>query len=193
MLSYEPRCGTHIQGAAVTARTMAREARRPVRLRFNGVVLVATRKTSVASLLWTFDLVMSQHAQAYRTSRRGIEQAKRRKQQIADNQQQVDFLCRMLASAIRNGLSDVVLWCAEFSEAADDIGVKYSPSTIARQLTEAGYVDNQHCGRPEADFSNAQVLGEFIVGQAINCLNHAMPPHPMTRRYAKRYAELAKS
>jgi len=183
-------CGTHIRDAAETARSMAVQHRKPVQFRFNGVPLTATRKTSVDSILWTFGLVQRQRADSYRKSKRGIQQAKRSKQQIADNQQQVDFLCRHLAAAIRGGLSDVVLWCSEFSECADDIAVKYSPSTIIRQLTEAGYVDNQHVGQPQEDFADKQTLGEYIVGQAISCLQNRLPPHSITQKFAADYFRL---
>jgi len=183
-------CGTHIRKASETARRMAVTNCLPVRFKFNDVVLTATRKTSVASLLWTFDLVTSQHAQSYRKSKRGIEAARRRKQQIADKQQAVDHLINTLEASIANGLSDVVLWLSRFSEVADDVDVAYSEEIIIQALKSAGYVADQHVGRPKEDFTNKQLLGEYIVGQAISCLEGGMPPHPITQTFAATFFKL---
>ena len=189
-INYEPMCGEHIRETSETARRMAVENRLPVRFDFNGVVLTATRKTSVSSMLWTFDLVLSQHAQTYRKSKRYTEAARRRQQQLADSQQIVNHLLNTLDASIANGLSDVVLWLSRFSEVADDCDLTYSKSDIARKLTTAGYIKNQHVGRPQSDFDNRKVLGEYIAGQAISVLEHGLPPHPITAKFARQYLEI---
>ena len=186
-VDYDPLCGTHIRVASETARKMAIANNCSVRFKFNDVYLVATRKTSVTSLLWTFDLVMNQHSQTYRKSKRYAEQERRRKQKLADDQQTVNHILNTLDASIANGLSDVVLWLSRFSEVADDCGLVYSEHEMAQKLTAAGYVNGQHCGRPQSDFDNRQVLGEWIVGQAISALEHGLPPHPITQKFAEQY------
>ena len=187
VITYDPSPGTHIRNAATKARCMATKNRRPVRFKFNDVVLTATRKTSVDSLLWTFGLVMSQHAQQYRNSRRGREAEARRKQQIIDAQHRVDHLLNTLDASIQNGLDDTVLWLSRFSEVSDDCGVRYSTFDVSQKFVDAGYSENQHVGRPQEDFHDRQTMGEYIVGQAISCLRNGMPPHPITTKFADQY------
>lgn len=189
-IAYEPLAGTHIRDASETARRMAVKRRRPVRFRFNDVVLVATRKTSVDSLLWSFDLVMHQHRQAYRNSRRGREAAARRSRVLQSAQQVVDHLLNTLDASIQNGLSDTVLWLSRFSDVADDCDLRYSKEEIRQKLLGAGYIENQHVGCNQEDFDVREILGQYIVGQAINCLGHGLPPHPITSKFAAKYATL---
>ncbi len=55
-----------------------------------------------------------------------------------------------------------------------------------RELEAIGYKNNAHVGRTEW---TRQTIGEYIVGQAINCLRHGLPPHQVTRKFAEDFAK----
>lgn len=97
---------------------------------------------------------------------------------------------RVLPNAIQS-LPKTVRWLSRFSEWADYIGVNYNQQEVIATL-ESKYQDGAHVGRPKEDFqADPQVMGEYIVGQAINCLKSGMPPHPVTQRFAKEYQQIA--
>jgi hypothetical protein len=188
-IEYEPLAGSHIDYAIQHAVGFAKHHHARVRMRFNDVTLVATPKTSRDSLRWTFDKTQGESAQHWRTTPRGLASARRRKRELAANQRIVDDLIGELPASLASGLDDTVAWLSRFARVADDCGLRYSKPEIAQALRAAGYTNNQHVGRPQEDFDSSLVTGQWIVGQAINCLEHGMPPHPITRKFAAKYQE----
>lgn len=189
-IEYKPLAGSHIDYAIQHAVGFAKHHRARVRMRFNDITLVATPKTSRHTLRWTFDKLQGESAQHWRTTPRGLASTRRRKAQLACDQQAVDHLIDTLPASIASGLDDTVSWVSRFSQVADDSGLVYSKHEIAKALRDARYIGNQHVGLPEEDFASSRVTGEWIVGQAINCLEHGMPPHPMTQEFAAKYQEI---
>lgn len=82
MLTYEGFPGEHISTACEEAKEIAKKNRKPIRFDFNGVKIVATGKKSISSMLWEFDLVLGQHSQTYRRSRKYQEYKKKRDREV---------------------------------------------------------------------------------------------------------------
>jgi len=187
MLTYEGFPGEHISTACEEAKEIAKKNRKPIRFDFNGVKIVATGKKSISSMLWEFDLVLGQHSQTYRRSRKYQEYKKKRDREVRQSQFMVDSLTNGLPGLIEEGLVGVVYFCAALSKYADNVDVKTDFNRIVSVLEGAGYINNEHTGRPESDFSNAETMGRYIVGQAINCMKKGLPPHPITTEFEKTY------
>ena len=87
----------------------------------------------------------------------------------------------------------LIPWLVDFSKAADNIDVVFDKQALVEKLESFGYVANMHVIHDEnkdaADNWDRKTLGEYIVGQAINCLKHKMPPHPVIEKFAKEFME----
>lgn len=189
MLTYRASPGEHISTACEEAKEIAKKNRRPVRFDFNGVKIIATRKKSISSMLWEFNLALGHYSQTYRKSKKYQEYLKKREFKVRCSQLLVDSLVKTLPQFIEEGLDSVVYFCATLSEHADDVDVNTDLNAIVSALEGAGYIDNEHVGRPESDFSNAETMGRYIIGQAINCMKNGLPPHSITTEFQKRYLE----
>lgn len=79
-------------------------------------------------------------------------------------------------------------WLVDYSGVADFTYVTKDYPTVIAALKAAGYSDNAHVGCPKEDFEDPQIMAEYIVGQAINCMEQRWSPHPgLTERFAEEY------
>lgn len=187
---YIPSGGERIEHACHEATRLARQHNALCRFDFNDVRLIAAPKKSPGTLLWEWEWTNKRERSAYRNSAKGREDARRRAAEIVSRQAKVTFLINDLPNACSAGLDKVMFWLSAFTEVADDIGVTWDHAYVKALLEGAGYKENAHVGRKPHEFTARQIMGEYIVGQAINCMGIGMPPHPVTLGFVEKYFEL---
>ena len=187
---YEPLLGTSIDVAAKEAIAQAKKQRCPVKFNFNGTKLIATAKKSPTTLVWEFNQILAQQSDRHTHSKAGLKAAAERAQQIKDGQQRLNAafttLPALLAQPEPQRLDSLVRWLRDNQSDMDDCEVEYSIAKLLTDLESAGYVDNAHVGKKPECFTR-QAIGEWIVGQVINCLKHGMGPHQIIHRFADDY------
>lgn len=124
-------------------------------------------------------------------------QEQRQKEQEAYEAQQRERTATELARiALRfpdgGNLSELLGWLKSYTQIADSI---YAPKVYSAwlhyKLEEAGYISSEMAGlRSRWYEENQEVLGFYIVGQAMNCLESGMPPHPILGDFVDRYNAL---
>ena len=187
---YDPSPGTSIEVAAAEAIAQAKKQRCPVRFNFNGVKLVATAKKSPTTIVWEFHQILAQMSDKYRHSKKGIAADAKRDKEVADSQRQINLafnaLPELLLQPEPDRLGAVLHWLCDNQSAMDDIGIHFSHTDLVTLLERAGYQNNAQVGRRPETFTR-QAMGEYIVGQAINCLKSGLGPHQITHKFAEEY------
>lgn len=84
-------------------------------------------------------------------------------------------------------MDDIMSWLCGFTDAANYAGVRFDIPEVLRQFRDAGFEANTHVGQPPEAFNNRTMMGTYIIGQSMNCLEHGMAPHPMTITFVDRY------
>ncbi len=190
-LTFEPSPGTHISHACKEAVAMAINKNSDVEFDFNGIKVTATPQSSPASLEADWDAKMAAEAKAYRESERYTAEQQRRAEEVKTNQQTVDRFMEeielVLATCSRDSLME---WLKPFVGASDDVEVKFDHKKLADLLEHFGYLENAHVGTPPEAFTTRKLIGEYILGQVVNCLRSGMPPHPITNSFIEKYFKL---
>jgi hypothetical protein len=189
-LTYEPSPGTHIATASREAAALAVQHRRAVTFNFNDICVIAWPGDSPEYIEAQWTCTHDRKAKQWHDGPGGRKHQEWKRAEDAKHQEATDALCRRLPDAIAGSLDAVVAWCAELSEVADWCGVNWDKCRVRRMLENAGYREGENVGQPQDWFTTRDRLGRYIVGQALNCMAMGMPPHPMTRVFAERYAKL---
>jgi hypothetical protein len=84
-----------------------------------------------------------------------------------------DLTGRRLDEAVKQGLSATIKWVKEYAEATEEAGVDGRRQKVSDTLTGAGYKENEFVGDTRKD--NKEVVGRYIVGQVISCLDAGIP------------------
>ena len=186
---YHVPAGEHIDRAIQWACKLAKQHRALIRFDFNGAVLVASPKTAAHTLQWLFAKRTGERASRWRQSPAGQRAAARRKQEVASKSQELADLMDSMERRIARGYASLLHWLDDFTVVADDVAVAADLPRVRNALVALGFVGGQHVGRPKEDFDDAAVLAQYIVGQAISCMDQGMPPHPITTLFVTRWLE----
>jgi hypothetical protein len=194
--------GEHIGTAADRAVKQSKELETDIAFEFNGINLLAKSNSNAADLCAQYDREVNAAAEEYHNSAKGIAERQRREQQIADRNVEIQRLCKSLPSVMAAStpafLDGLMEWLRDFATAADDIAIEWDKCApvpdgmkwVMRQFQDNGFTDNQHIGKGPEWFCTRDRLGEYIIGQAINCLKSGMPPHPITLTFIEKYFAL---
>jgi hypothetical protein len=193
-ITYEPHLGQDISDACRKAIALANKNGSPVAFRFNDVDMVVSPGEGARTACDRWRAESERQAEAWRNSPKGKRAAAESEARRLEAQRETDRLIADGPRVVTDGLAAVVRWCAKLSMSADHNGINWEPRRAATMLIAAGYRENAHVGQPpEAFRDNRQMMGEYIIGQAINCLKRGMPPHPMTEHFAKEAGFLSRS
>jgi len=188
-LTYDPLCGTSINFACKEAVAMAVNNKCHVKFNFNGINLEATPNCTPTRLISQFHTELDENARKYEESPEGIAHAKYQEEKKVENQIKIDKLIGKLSGVVSNR-DKLMKWMGEFTECADQIGTKFDEQPLVAQLESVGYSDGQFTGNPPEWFNTKERMAGYLIGQAINCLNQGMPPHPMVGRFVEDYFKL---
>lgn len=189
-IKYNPVFGTHIRDACALAVKLARSENARVEFTFNEAKLVATPKSSATTLQKDFDEYQAKESERYRNSKAGKAAAAERKRLVARRQKTVDRIEAHLAGIISGGMDRLLRELANYASAADDVAVKKNLLGVATALRAAGYRNYYGVGKGADWFNTRERMGPYIVGQAINCMEIGMAPHPVLIDFVDGYFNL---
>lgn len=192
MRTYSPLAGTHIDKACEEAVAQARALDEPVRFTFNGIALQALPSDQPETIRQRWTTIQAEQHTAYRNSREGKAAQARREATITRRQRETDSAIDALPKILRtdNHLDALMNWLRAFVTSADDVAVRWDQGAVVDRLILAGYHENENVGQKPEWFNTRERMGRYIIGQAINCIAHAMPPHPITIRFVEKYFAL---
>lgn len=191
MRTYEPMIGEDIRQSCEATISLAQANSEPVTFTHNGVTVTANPDSTAEGLYQQWRAEMDRQAEEYRRSPEGIRQAEEAKARLVSDQGIVDSLIDRLPDVLHSrNLDNLMSWCKNFTNPADHTGVTFEHQYVFNLLMGAGYIENAHVGKAPEFFDNRQVMGEWIVGQVIDCLSKGMGPHPITQMFVDKYFEL---
>ncbi len=191
-LRYEPMAGECIDQSIRRSIELAHKHNRPVRFRFNDTPMRVSKRLSFRHLCNQWKHMREAAQIKFENSAEGRSRLANRAARICQAQEDTDDWIALLPSIVHD-MDKLMQWLRHFSQSTDLIGVVYDRGSVVEQLQAAGYRDNQHAGmgHPPEWFCTRQRLGEYLVGQAINCLLCGMGPHPsLTPRFVAQYESL---
>lgn len=192
-LSYDPLAGTSIQEASSEAVRRAKAAKRAVTFRFNGIHLNAppSRKITKEVLAKSYEkLCRKAHEEwheEWQASPEAIARVEAKQNLVAVA---LEALPRILAVKKAHLGHDLVMrWLLSLVENAD--GARVSAfEWLAQQFIAAGYKQNDLVSEPEESFNTRERMGRWVIGQAVDCFQRGMPPHPITQKFIQAYFRL---
>lgn len=192
MKTYEPTAGTSINAACREAVNLATQGNTEITFTFNGIALEAAPSATPEGLVARWHLLFDAEREAYRNSPEGKKAAAERDAEILRKQTELNATVEALPKILRtdNHLNALIKWIGELVEPSDDVDVAWNPARIVVRLESAGYIENKHVGRSPEWFNTRERMGWYIIGQAINCMNKGMGPHPVTLSFCKKYFSL---
>jgi hypothetical protein len=189
-LVYKPLAGESIDYAAEQAIALAKKEDKTVTFQFNSVSLTATAANKPQDVVSSYMDTIHKQAEAYRNSPQGKAAAARRDAEVISKQALInDLVDKRLDAALKQGLTAVIQWVKEYANVADDVGVDHQGKKVSSALTAAGYKESDYVGDKFVK-GDKEVMGRYIVGQVIHCLNSGMPPHPMAANFADDYLKM---
>lgn len=163
-------------------------------LKWNDQKVLVTPKSTVESICADHTRQCDESYARYRASPAGIAAAKQAEKRERDCQCRHDALMVSLPGIVNNEPA-LMTWLSDFSDAADHTGVKGRDfAKVVSLLEGAGYTKSMCCGLPKVQYSNPNIMAQYIAGQAISCMvDMQMGPHPnMTPRFVEDYRRLRK-
>lgn len=190
-ITYDPLAGTHIKDACGEAVSIAIKKDARVTFSFNGVNLTASPDTSRSELERQFSSEMERVRKEWEASPECAVEKKKRNTDIERRQRETDHFMDGIERVVATCSLDDVMDCLRpFVQNADHIGVKFDKGKLANIFKGAGYKNNMHVGLPPEAFNARKIMGEYILGQVVNCLESGMPPHPVTLSFIEKYFAL---
>jgi hypothetical protein len=181
----EPWGGDNFSECARVAVQEAKALGETVILHFNSAALKVTGSSNPAALEKEYHDELDRSYKAYQASPAGRAAEARRIAENARDQKKIDDLVKnQLDGALAKGIGATVMWLKDYALVADNMNLKTYRSDVLGKLKGAGFKNNAHVGRKdlETDYIG---FGEYLVGQAINCMESGMPPHPAaTEKFA---------
>jgi hypothetical protein len=189
MITYRAMPGDNISHACREAVALADKHGDTAEFDFNDVHVVVYPGENPAAVVVRWDAEFERKAEAYRTSPEGKAAAAYQEARARQCQRQTDDLIARLSTVVHD-LPALVRWCAALSECGDHRGITWDKGAVAVAIEAAGYQADAHVGRPPAEFGSKRLVGEYIIGQVLDCLRRGMSPHPVTRKFAEDYAAM---
>lgn len=191
MLIHEPSPGTDISRAISQATEMARDRQEPVACVFNGNRITVSPGDSASDVLAKWSHERDAEAKAYRESPQGRKDAEAQAQEIRSCQRRIDAASQSLSGDI--DMTGVIAALRIIAQ-SHRTGVQVRTDRIVEALRAKGYVQDEYVGHePRSDFeTNPTILGRWIVGQAIDGLQHYGCMPEVIIGFAERYERMVK-
>lgn len=161
-----------------------------VSLSFNGIEMFIKPDSDIDKEVKKYrDFLVSSH-EAFKITHEGKMFAARNRQICDDAQVNVDKLITQLKKFGETGVSmnDLVEWVYNFSRAANVVGVTCAYGTVGLILSSYCYTSDQyHKDNCRKSFISRQLLGEYIIKQALLFLIDGKCPHPSLERFCEEY------
>ncbi len=182
---YEATIGSNITNVAAECSYLASETGWTVKFEFNGTNNTVKPGDSPETIEAGFMAAIEQSRLDYANSPEGKLREQQRQQEIAARQKCANELINSLPDVLAD-LDKLLSWLTAWMDATDDVGVKVDQVEVASKL-ESVWKCNAHVGKDKSEFTNKKVMGEYLVGQAISCMQNGMPPHPVLKKFVETY------
>lgn len=185
---FKPLLGTHIREACKEAAALAINKNSDVEFEFNGIKVIATPKSSPASLEADWNSQMEASRKAYKESPEYAAEQQRRAEAVKTSQNVVNcFMDGIEQVLVTCSTDDILKYVQPFVGASDDVDVSFDKAKLADLLEQYGYKDSMHVGKPKEAFDDKETMAQYILGQVVTCLRSGMPPHPITNSFIEKY------
>lgn len=179
-LEIEATAGEHIRRTAERMVAMVRTAKR-VKCRFNDILLLADRDSTVDGLVAEFNQRCEARAKAYRESPEGKRAQAEADERRHNLQVAADELMAGLDRLDFSNVAALLDWLCAIEDARDHIGVTVDVSRIVATFGAHGYLPNVNCGADykEDDPDNS---ARWLIGQALS-----VPYVPLVRHFTEQW------
>lgn len=185
---YEALGGETIEHACKAAVAQAIEHQSDVRFDFNETEMLATPQSDPEKMAKDFMDECYRSREEYKASPEGIAAEDKRIQKVRKHQVAI---IEIIAEACEcASMDDWMQWLKQFATSADYVGVVFDHKRVIQILEQSGFKNDCHVGQKPGWFNTRQRMGEYIAGQAINCLKNGMPPHPVTLTFVDKYFKM---
>ncbi len=132
----------------------------------------------------------------WEASPEGIAYREERQRQVATDCTKMGALMDQLEAFVSPTPEEVIRWVREMASINDDMDVAATflgwKTIAARKLASLpnGYRANAGVGNPDVkEMRDSNAVEQWIVGQAINCMDEAMPIHPIAVKFCDQWLE----
>lgn len=176
---YRGELGQHITHAAADACDLASARDTVITLVFNDIETKVLPGQHPNSVVEDWQRGMDAAGEAYRNSREGRQDKIEADDRLAKAQSKHDAAMSVLPAKFPDARA-AILWLISFSDAADHINIVGRDfGRVVTVLEASGWSQGEACGLPKHEYENADILGRWIIGQAIDMLRKNLPPHSM--------------
>lgn len=157
-----------------------------VYFQFNGIRVEVTSETTPASVFQKWKDDSEESYQAYLRSDESKKRDLERATRANENQRILDQARQEAEILDLTNMDHALSWVNQWYNAADDVDVKWSPSEMQSYLTNSGWKAGDCVGHPDVK-TDKVIMGRWLLGQAMSCMNSMMPPHPVFGTFYEKY------
>lgn len=191
-----PSIGEDISNAASDAIKLVSRFNSPVRFKFNAHLMEANVLSTVDGIVLEYGQKCDAAYEAYLASPEYAENKRLDAIEVSKHQATVNQLMLELPSAIRD-TKVLCAWLYRLTPAVDRVDVKWDREFVMNTIKNAGYKtnagvisdemseDSKRTGRALL-FSSHVAFGNYLIGQALSCMESGMGPHPVFQTFYER-------
>ncbi len=188
--------GDHLSSVIRKAIGVADSFETKVGFTFNGARIIVVKGDTVETVETEVQRQWNAQSAAYAASPAGIR-AKHDAQQRLSNAVLTHAACMaalpMICGKARIDEPELMDWLAIYAAAADHVDVQCDYPRVLELLAKAGYFANHNCGLDRSEYDKPSIMASYIIGQAMDCMQKGMPPHPITISFIEKYRALLAS
>lgn len=187
-LTVDVMAGDHIARAVEESIDLAKKTGQQVEFKFNGISIVVDKNSGIEERCEFFNDEMDRKRKEYQESQEYQESALRQKLLLAQTQEQVDLMMVSL-DVVLSDTELLLTWIATFAKINDHKDLVFDKKAILAHLKRAGYTTGEYVDDPDIGTDKAKTI-RWLVGEAMNHLEHDMPMHPSLSDYVRQCLEL---
>jgi hypothetical protein len=179
--------GGHIVYVCAEAQRIANAVGVRVKFEFNGATVVARPYVTNPDFLYkSWDIEMQRRRQDYLSS---DEYRQYKAEQEANNKRDqaiIDGLLLTLPEAVNDRVT-LLKWLRDYTTVADNASLTTQLNNVNMTLKSAGYVAGAYVGQKELIDADKNVHADYIIGQAMSCMDSGLPPHPILISFVNKF------
>lgn len=188
--------GDDLSAVIKTALAMVADGGMKVGFAANGVRIVVVEGDTFEMIEAEMHRQWNAQVAAYRASPEGIR-AKHEEHQRLSNAVLTHAACMaalpMICGKARIDEPELMDWLATYADAANHGDVHKDYGRVLELLGKAGYAPCRYEGLDQSEYDKPNIMAGYIIGQAMDCMQGGMPPHPVTISFIEKYRALLAS
>ncbi len=183
--------GSYLPDVCEEAAEKANELNMQVKFEFNGIALTVNPgdDANLAEAVY-HDISEARH-QEYLKSPEHKKELRREHDAKNREGKKVTSLGGTMNQTLDSGLDAIIRWVAQLAKYSQR-GLHPDDCKKILEAFEAADFEAGACCDLKKEFyaTNKNIMGRYIVGQVMKCLQDNMPPHPITEKFAKDYFKI---